>query len=181
MQSGSAKYLLSGIFLFSGIFILVDSKNHSFFPSQFNSPKKNKLAGDYNGDGKKEIIGDVTNHTDMGCITTVSFSDKNIEPQIDTGTFVSYIINEGDLDGEKGDEFSIYWSSCEAGEWMGGVLYSIRENKWKVHATFSVYGNPDTDDYVTKDPVTPNAVIVKENYWKGDSMATRKEKIELYK
>lgn len=181
MQFKKTYIFLLALFLLSGVFIFVSSRHNNSLSIQNTAPKKNKLVGDYNGDGKKELISDVTNHTDMGCITTVSFSDKNIEPKIDTLIFVSFIINEGDLDGEKGDEFSIYWSSCEAGEWMGGELYSIRDNKWKVHTSFSVYGNPDVHDYVYKDPANPENIIVEENYWKGDSMALRKESIKLNK
>ncbi len=180
MLSNPAKYLLLVLFLLPGIFIFVNSRHNHSLSVQTISPKKNPLAGDYNGDGKKEVISEVMKYEDMICISTVSFTDKNIEPKIDSGMFVSFIINEGDLDRISGDEFSIYWSNCDAGEWMGGVLYSIRDNKWKVHTSFSVYGNPDVHDYVYKDPANPENIIVEENYWKGDSMALRKESIKLY-
>ncbi|MEM7572374.1 MAG: hypothetical protein AAF433_05720 [Bacteroidota bacterium] len=112
--------------------------------------------GDFDGDGQFEILAEtiydqkadyVLNALPIGphyeeyenCVTVLQTSDSILSPLFlpEARWGISVLLNEGNIDGIKGDELSILlrWpQSC----WHGFFLYSYQEDSWQLRSTATV-------------------------------------------
>lgn len=89
-----------------------------------------KITGDFNGDGKTDtaFLQIKTNQRTKAHSWTLSFSDKTI-PTIQLGCCEPILINEGDLNGDKATEVSVF-QAPENGCVYIWTTYSSKNKQW---------------------------------------------------
>jgi len=141
-----------------------------------------ECTGDFDGDGKTETVFTKTHYGTWtgACTDEICFLGDNFPTIRDTGEFFAKIFNEGDLDGEKGDEISVFNMSCEASEWAEGRVYSFRKGKWvQLFPSFSIFGPPQASGKVIKkDSIKGQLIITYDSHaWGPGSRKTKVVKI----
>jgi hypothetical protein len=88
------------------------------------------ITGDLNGDGKTDtaFLRVKTNQRTKAHSWTLSFSDKTI-PTMQLGCCEPVLINEGDLNGDKSTELSIFQAPENGCVYMW-TSYSLRNKRW---------------------------------------------------
>jgi hypothetical protein len=88
------------------------------------------ITGDFNGDGKADtaFLKVKTNSKSNVHSWTLSFNDKNI-PAMPLGCCDVILINEGDLNGDKTTEISVFQAPENGCVYMWAT-YSLKTNRW---------------------------------------------------
>lgn len=91
-------------------------------------------AGDFDGDGKVEILYTINPKSDEGPYVEYIYFSKKTLPEIKIETHGAYVPNSepsnaGDLDGDGCDEIAFYSSGYES-NWNGYYIWSYKNGKW---------------------------------------------------
>lgn len=156
-------------------------KLNTNFDANDRGELRESIAGDFNGDGRKEHADLYYKFTGEGGVDddptytgpyddyNVYFSDPSIktldESIIQLGA--AYMTNEGDLNGDGADEIGLWirggYTSCGT-----YVVFTYREEGWKDLVAISHNPNWNPREYqqlVRKHPTNPNWLIVDEVIW----------------
>ncbi|MCW3070228.1 MAG: hypothetical protein JWO44_118 [Bacteroidetes bacterium] len=188
-------FLYQPLILFACIALFANCSGHEPGTGQIFQPEKadttsvqaqsvnlirgDSVKGDFNGDGKQEYAW--TEHDDSGpgnC--AIAFSNKML-PRVELGKdlYGGKLMNQGDLDDNGTEEFSVV-PYGDAGEWSNCSLYSFVKEKWaEALKSFAVYGSED--DYIEKDPVQKNVVIITEfSYTEKSGISSVHRSVKLF-
>lgn len=131
------------------VFLMLFLWLFEFLAGHEEEPFGFRIIGDFNGDGKKEhaLSGTVRQfYTDQLHRTDwmIRFSDTTI-PEIMAGCCLTYLMQEGDLDNDGADEFSVYQKSEDPNDCHYYITtYSLKKKRWiKLIGPFPVHRGCD--------------------------------------
>jgi hypothetical protein len=89
------------------------------------------IKGDFDADGIKEILFVINPGESESPIVSFFFNDDNLMPIELEGNTAAYLLNEGDLDGDGGEEFSVVGNSSRQLR-----VYTFKRGEWKILTQF---------------------------------------------
>jgi|GEM_PF-3240264 len=141
-------------------------------------PSSSEIKGNFSGKGNETIYifpPDNPNCTD--CTTGLFFSNELLPPLEIAHTKSVNLLNEGDLDGDGADEFSVLSGQNTNGKI---TVYSFKRGSWVKLAEFNVnYARLEQDTEERKNAIQfAGSGYIFVNEWKGDS--TVQEKVNIW-
>jgi hypothetical protein len=149
----------------------------------FNDPPlaqefSDTIRGDFNGDGKTELLFIAMDADSSVMMDTVivGCSDKKI-PAIGFTAMSASLTLEGDLDENGTDEISVLL--CSEGAWCGMAVLTFHNGQWLRRAKASVYGPDGHTDYVRKAPEKGYFIIMEEWWGENGEFKVTEKKIKV--
>ncbi len=89
------------------------------------------IKGDFDADGIKEVLYVINPSEGESPIVSFFFNDDNLMPIEFDGSTTAYLLNEGDLDGDGGEEFSAVGDGSRQLR-----VYTYKRGEWKILTQF---------------------------------------------
>lgn len=142
------------------------------------SPSMTEIKGNFSGKGNETIfVFPPENPNCTDCITSLFFSNELLPPLDIKGAKSVQLLNEGDLDGDGNDEFSVLFNNGNEGRMR---VYSFKRGEWVLMKKFSV----DYQQLISDEVQRTNAIQLAGSGYiyiqekSGDS--TKQEKVNIW-
>lgn len=142
------------------------------------SPSMTEIKGNFSGKGSETIfVFPPENPNCTDCITSLFFSNELLPPLDIKGAKAVQLLNEGDLDGDGNDEFSVLFNNGNEGRIR---VYSFKRGEWTLIKKFSV----DYQQLISDENQRTNAIQLAGSGYiyiqekSGDS--TKQEKVNIW-
>jgi len=89
------------------------------------------IKGDFDADGIKEVLYVINPSSGESPVVSFFFNDDNLMPIEFEGSTSAYLLNEGDLDGDGGEEFSVVGNGNRQLS-----VYTYKRGEWKILTEF---------------------------------------------